>query len=772
MAITLILSLIVGVAGCKKSPKPGSQIISETDPFFDVEEVECRIPVDESKELQSLWIENESICFIGNTISMTCEFNYKMPEELNEKVQELISEDKWDEYYAIDKEYRFAKSAFFDLQGNLLRMADVDFGADEDEYNNQTKASFVNEKGETMAIMNTPQGCFLEKVRDDGSMEQVMALEEVVASDVVLLPDGRMVCSSYGIITVLDKEGKVLKSKRFDDEGFVGVVYYQQGKCYALCYKVSDEPSERSFRCFQELNVDTLELVGEKIRDPHMDSPIKSDNGNYLVNANGIMKVDLIDASKDIEVLSWSDTDYDPASVLNGSMKAVSDEEFVFWNKTEEYDEITYKSYCRVYITHAKKAEKNPYAGKKLLTAAGYDSINLEEVISYNTSPDAKCRIAVHNYALDITADSDYMNKKAELIDKIYLDVISGNGPDILLNFAQFSQFNSEKVCVDLNTYLDASGEKALDRSKYFDNVIRAQETGGKLYHMPLSFELRCLAGNPDLVGVERSWTFEEFNKEMDKLPSDVSVMEKTEYATLLEWVLSETGEELIDYEKKEVRFEDDSFKEILAFVKKYGVEKREHGEFNDYDPRELFVNGMLAWCPMRICKIIDLADFQNNYGEDTVFCGVPSFKGGSIAVDMTGTIGISQYSLCQDEAWDFLRFLLETQEESGYLSVSEIPISRSALDKECDRIVAIGEEKMKNWKPVQGDPYRPLVATKETKELLIHLVENVHVVRNSDPRVMSIILEEAPAYFLDQRSLDDVCKNIQNRAKTLIAER
>ena len=232
MAITLILSLIMGAAGCKKSPKPGAHIISETDPFFDVEEVECRIPVDESKELQSLWIENESICFIGNTISMTCEFNYKMPEELNEKVQDLISEEKWDEYYAIGKEYRFAKSAFFDLQGNLLRMTDVDFGADEDGYNNQTKASFVNEKGETMAIMNTPQGCFLEKVRDDGSMEQVMALDDVIASDVVLLPNGRMVCSSYGIITVLDKDGKVLKSKRFDDVGFVGVVYYQIGRAH------------------------------------------------------------------------------------------------------------------------------------------------------------------------------------------------------------------------------------------------------------------------------------------------------------------------------------------------------------------------------------------------------------------------------------------------------------------------------------------------------------------------------------------------------------
>ena len=41
--------------------------------------------------------------------------------------------------------------------------------------------------------------------------------------------------------------------------------------------------------------------------------------------------------------------------------------------------------------------------------------------------------------------DGDIMNRKADLSDKVVLDMVSGTGPDILVNFSQFSQFYSER---------------------------------------------------------------------------------------------------------------------------------------------------------------------------------------------------------------------------------------------------------------------------------------------------------------------------------------
>ena len=39
-------------------------------------------------------------------------------------------------------------------------------------------------------------------------------------------------------------------------------------------------------------------------------------------------------------------------------------------------------------------------------------------------------------------------------------------------------------------------------------------------------------------------------------------------------------------------------------------------------------------------------------------------------------------------------------------------------------------------------------------------------------PSVMMIVNEEAPGYFEGQRSIEDVCKYIQNRATTVVNER
>ena len=53
-----------------------------------------------------------------------------------------------------------------------------------------------------------------------------------------------------------------------------------------------------------------------------------------------------------------------------------------------------------------------------------------------------------------------------------------------------------------------------------------------------------------------------------------------------------------------------------------------------------------------------------------------------------------------------------------------------------------------------------------------VKVIESVNTIECIDPGVMMIVDEEAPGYFFDQRTVEDVCKNIQNRATTLVRER
>ena len=53
-----------------------------------------------------------------------------------------------------------------------------------------------------------------------------------------------------------------------------------------------------------------------------------------------------------------------------------------------------------------------------------------------------------------------------------------------------------------------------------------------------------------------------------------------------------------------------------------------------------------------------------------------------------------------------------------------------------------------------------------------VRLVESIHVVERADPTVLLIVLEEAPAFFTGQQSVETVSNTIQNRAKQVVQER
>ena len=85
------------------------------------------------------------------------------------------------------------------------------------------------------------------------------------------------------------------------------------------------------------------------------------------------------------------------------------------------------------------------------------------------------------------------MNNEADLSDRVYLDIISGDGPDMLAGFSRYAQFNSDKVLLDLNPLIDATDGTGLDRNQYFDNIIRHRRR--ETLSASMEFELYGLLG-------------------------------------------------------------------------------------------------------------------------------------------------------------------------------------------------------------------------------------------------------------------------------------
>ena len=78
------------------------------------------------------------------------------------------------------------------------------------------------------------------------------------------------------------------------------------------------------------------------------------------------------------------------------------------------------------------------------------------------------------------TAD---LNFNAKMSNELAMDILNGEGPDILLNCSNYGQLNNTNYLADLSTYVGT-----LDSDKYFTNIVDAAKIDGKLYQFPVCY--------------------------------------------------------------------------------------------------------------------------------------------------------------------------------------------------------------------------------------------------------------------------------------------
>ena len=139
-------------------------------------------------------------------------------------------------------------------------------------------------------------------------------------------------------------------------------------------------------------------------------------------------------------------------------------------------------------------------------------------------------------------------------------------------------------------------------------------------------------------------------------------------------------------------------------------------------------------------------------------------------------SMAISASSKNQKEAWEFLRFMVSDEQQemmTESLNCNFIPVSRKALNLQNERWMAFSQERIENFVPDPRYPdEKPLEITDETLSEYMKILESIRLVSSSDPDVLAIVMEEAAGYFTGQRSLEEVCRTISNRAKTIVQER
>ena len=801
-ALFLVTSFVFS-AGCKKKRETENRIVKETDPYFSCEEIELKIqlPGDEEKELKHRYIGQAKVFSDGVLVPMSDE--YVMSAEFIEKWN-----NRYADYSVTDDDRQKMQEDYDSYHRNCL----VAFGLD----GTMKGFSEIPAQSHNIEMIEDPSGkpkvvayvnsgisvtVVLYDVSTEGTLVNETPLERKmsVPGKSLFMDNGNLLVSDNSTVCTFSPDGKLLSEQTLI--GSIDKFFEIEGKYYAhmTFYDLYAEDTTPPATYMFEIDPSSGKKMGEKLDITGTISGEKLEQGNkgvYSVTGNGIQKFDLLTGTAPQTILSWEETDckHDYADSL--SVYLVSEKELYMTCSTSTYDKIPTMfgtNDTSVRLIHFQHMEQNPHAGKKIIRLAYLGDLQremYEYITEYNLNPEGKARIVVKDYSGDSSLQTSIYGlvkasteEQAMIADQVYLEILSGEGPDILLNFGSYSQFNTERVLVDLNSLID--GESQIDRSRLFDNILRAYERNGKLYQMPLNFAVTGMVANKEYVGDRVGWTFEEFQSISQSLPENVRILGNIPQNDLLTSLMRSETSRLLDYDNRQVKFDDSEFKNILALVKEYGtpktraeLQKEMDEDFTGtiLDDKLLFNAGMIVAMEQTFNTLYKFGNIDSLCDGNVCFIGYPNADGSGALADDPTSIAIAQSCPYKDEAWEFVKCLFEDDIQLHCAGATKFPVNRKAFDSLMEISV---EDNQLGWKIAETDPdikmYMMATFTHLTKDDVTELktvIESIHDSCSFDPSALMIIQEEAPGYFTDQRTIDDVVNIIQKRSAAVVQER
>ncbi|MBR3056325.1 MAG: extracellular solute-binding protein [Clostridiales bacterium] len=798
----LILCFIVSACGCRARSKtdsgngnsgsaPFRREIPADEPYYEGGLTELTIPTDESKTVAYKGVSSVSIC--GDYIVASYYIDYLLPEG-------FVSPTGI--YSADPTPYEERGLAFFDLDGNFISKKNdsgspFELMADADGRLVRVKSDWVWQKQayEMSIIREAPDGSSSEttELSFPADVDPEKFLECSLLEDGTLL----LFSTESNQISVFGPDGKYRGDIKFNETGkYLNYNCFQaNGKTYLYSVGYDYVTFSLSDPVRYELDLENLSLkedgICKNLDITSIENALRGKDGMYYYTgfySDGLFKYDPASDEKS-QVLLWNDTD------LNRSIR------FDHWVCRSENEYIGVASSFRghIYMAKLKKATANPHAGQKVIRIGcfGISEELADYVCMYNsdhTHP-AKIDLVDYNSRLEIVLDTKLgaVTKSDDLENLIYLDILSHEGPDILVNFATYNHFCNDAVMVDLNPYID--GASGIDRSLYFDNIFRAGEVEGKLYNIPLTFSISGLAVNTDYIPEGTDWSFDGVSKLSASLPSDVSLFQNLQYETLLSNIMSTDLTSFINYKDKKVDFQNDTFYSMLDFSSRYGVTAEladtlstfmisENSVIYDYSddptvisPESKFESGILATLNCSVFNIARYSQVHSLIPGKTEFLGYPSKSGDVLPMKPSFSMGITASSEYKEEAWDIIKFFLGEEAQRKLGEGGDLTVMTSAFLGTSDACIEENNFKYLAERRQMGtarepNEYQYWEISKDCIPELEKLIRRVNAMYTYDEALSNVIVDEVGAFFSGQRSAEETAKLIENRAKNIVQER
>ena len=489
---------------------------------------------------------------------------------------------------------------------------------------------------------------------------------------------------------------------------------------------------------------------------------------------NGLNFVDAESGSLK-QIFDYSNVDESFYDIIDTQTLYVSDDGSDIILGGYVFDNSGYFSGDAYKIMHLKKADRNPNAGKTVITLSLGESAypeysDLYAAKIYNRQ-DNPCFI---KFVMPYDEAGEYKDVNA----------------DILLLYDPVSDPSDSSRYLDLAPYFNL--DDPTFKNDYFFNAIDASRSGSSLYRMPLDISASgIITAASNVPDGKLGFTFDEYKQFLNDKCNGIDPisrtkgfeMSKPEYFTKLFLNMSD-----LFIKDGKVNLEGEDFRNLMLFVDEYGSDisassddlgfgyVTEHNRSVTEIETELdgALSGKSAELDGKIGAVYgNFYSFENYldrykiFGSSLNVYGLPSYDGRGPLTVSSEFVSVSADTKFPDACAEFVKLLIsydvQCYKESN-------PINRQALryidEKKLDVYNATIDEESKYNMSV-----KKAKLSADTIDKYMEILSSSYGGISAGSSVESILMEESSAYFNGQKSMDDVIKVLQKRLQTVIDE-
>ena len=549
-------------------------------------------------------------------------------------------------------------------------------------------------------------------------------------------------------------------------------------------------PVDKKNECiYYELDLNTLALSSDNSDEySWLDgksiehSVTGTDGRTYFQADRGIYVVNFVDKTLN-EFFNYSWCGVGSSTLSELYIAEINENSFVLMGDDWSYNEFSDSYRSNFTIIEFTKADANPHAGKKILELC---QGNIEEIgvavsdaiIEFNESNTEYYIEVTDRYNYDYTnwtiSSSDEQSAflqdiNSEMSTRLAMDLINGEGPDILINASQYGQLNNPEYLTDLTPYLDD-----LDSRKYFTNIIDSAKVNGKLYNLPISFYIEGIITDSENAGSSGiGFTIPEYENFLDTILNGKDVIDNGQAYYFVK-LFNNMSDKFISDGKAD--FTVPEFKEIADFVKDNAPEDAVlwAAFYADYegDPELLRNRDAALYSCYGCCDYMyKIADMTGS----SAILGIPSADGRGPSANANLSVAVSAKACNVEACAQFVKILLSDDIQDLIASDDNLVINRTSFRQQGEAAVEYingdGYWAYFGWEGEDPNDKR-LIFSDQNIDELENIILSCSNMPYSDAAINAILIEEMPAYFTGQKDIDSVAKIAQDRVQKALDER